>query len=309
VTGHGEQDPRDNRERFGYSTVAKALENEHYRIETLELVPLPSEGERCAVLVVAGPKNELLPAEVDHLVTRLAAGRAILFLIDPHAPESAETFLQRAGVRVFDDLIVDERSRFYGADSFMPRVGIIDEAAFGDRLGDSIFALARTVHPGDEGEVDASVRLLAITGQASWARFGDTNISDDEIEFRNGVDKTGPLPVGVLVRERATTEEDGDEAPPPIGPMIVYGDSDFANNLHLDLFGNRDLFMSSIAVLTAQDNLIGRRQQHEALNFPVVAITDAEIGRVFRVAVLWMPGVTIALGILVSWRRRRRAGG
>lgn len=311
VAGHGEQDPRDNRERFGYSRVAKALEQENYRVEALDFVPKPDEGARCDVLVVAGPHNEMLPAEVDNLVARLADGRAILFMIDPGAPQTAKTFLARAGVDVYDDLIVDERSRFYGADSFMPRVAIIDESVFGDRLGDAIFALARTVHPGDSGEFETSVRLLAATGQASWARIGDLEIPDRDVEFRNDVDKPGPLPVGVLVREPARDEEEeNDDTPPPpaVGPMIVFGDSDFANNLYLDLFGNRDLFMSTVAVLTEQSNLVGRRQQRDAMNFPIIALTDEQIGRVFRVAVLWMPGAMIALGMLVGWRRRRRAG-
>jgi hypothetical protein len=310
VTGHGEQDPRDNRDRFGYSRVAKALEAENYRVASLDYVPPLEEGARCDVLAVAGPKNEMLPAEVDNLIARLRAGRAILFMIDPQAPASAERFLQRAGVRVFDDLIVDERSRFYGADSFMPRVGIIDESVFGNRLGDSIFALARTVRPGDEGEVDASVRLLAVTGQETWARFGDLEITDREVEFRRDTDKPGPLPVGLLLREPAPAA-DADpsaEPPAPVGPMVVFGDSDFANNLYLDLFGNRDLFMSTIAVLTRQDNLVGRRQDRDALNFPVIALTDEQIARVFRVGVLWMPAAAIALGMLVSWRRRRRTG-
>ena len=311
VVGHGEQDPRDNRERFGYSRVAKALEQENYRIETLDYVPPIDEGARCDIVVVAGPRNEMLPAEVDNLVARVAAGRSVLFMIDPHAPKSAEEFLSRAGVRVFDDLIVDDRSRFYGADSFMPRVGVIDESVFGDRLGDSIFALARTVHPGDEGEFDASVRLLAITGQASWARLGDLEIPDRDVEFRDDVDKAGPLPVALLVREAARDDDvdDSQGDPAPVGPMIVFGDSDFPNNLYLDLFGNRDLFMSTIAVLTEQDTLVGRRQEHDAMNFPVIALTDEEIGRVFQVAVLWMPAAVIVLGMLVGWRRRRRAGG
>lgn len=310
VTGHGEHDPRDNRERLGYSTIAKALEKENYRVEAIDLVPAPGDGARCDVLVVAGPRNELLPAEVDNLMARLGEGRAILFMIDPQAPKSAERFLARAGVRVFDDLVVDERSRFYGADSFMPRVGIIDESVFGNRLGDSIFSLARTVRPGDEGELEASVRLLAVTGQESWARLGDLDIPDREVEFRRGTDKPGPLPVALLVRESgATGDDDPEEDPPaPIGPMIVFGDSDFANNLYLDLFGNRDLFMSTIAVLTRQDNLVGKRQERDALNFPVIALTDEQVARVFRVGVLWLPAATVLLGVLVTWRRRRRTG-
>lgn len=306
VTGHGEQDPQDNRERFGYSRVAKALEQEHYRIESVDLVPSLAEGRRCDVVIVAGPRQELLPVEVDYLIARLAAGGAVLFMIDPGAPRSAEVFLERAGMRVFDDLIVDERSRFYGADSFMPRVGIIDQTIFADRIGDAIFSLARTVHPGDEAEIETSVRLLAITSQESWARLGDTEIPDREIQFRAETDKRGPLPVGAYVRGLPPSEEDA--APAEIGPMIVFGDSDFPNNLYLDLFGNRDLFMSSIAVLTRQDRLVGRRQQQDALSFPIITLTDAEVARIFQVAVLGLPGAAIAIGMLVTWRRRRRAG-
>lgn len=305
VTGHGEQDPGVAGERSGYSVAAKALEKESYVVRSLELIPEPQAGRECSVLVLAGPRQELLPREIDYLLQRLTGGGAILLLIEPDAPASIEGFLERVGIRVFDDLIVDERSRFYGADAFLPRVRIIDTETFGDRLGDAIFAVARTLRPAEGGEIDASMRLLALTGEESWARIGDDDLPDRDISFREDIDKPGPLPVGVVVRSRAK-REDETAAPPSIGPMIVFGDSDFANNLYLDLFGNRDLFLSTIAVLTKQDVLVAQRRERASTNFPIVAMTDEDLTTVFRAAVIWPPVVVMLIGFAVVWRRRRR---
>ena len=43
--------------------------------------------------------------------------------------------------------------------------------------------------------------------------------------------------------------------------MIVFGDSDFASNLYLNLLGNKDLFMSSIGVLAEDEELIAMRHK------------------------------------------------
>lgn len=307
VTGHGEQNPELAGERSGYSAVAKALEKENYVVRSVEWIPEPEAGRECNVLVVAGPRQELLPREIDYLMQRLQSGGAILLLVEPDSPASIETFLARVGIRVFNDLIVDERSRFYGADAFSPRVRIIDTETFGDRLGDAIFAVARTLRPAEGGEVDASMRLLALTGEESWARIGDEELPDRDISFREDIDKPGPLPVGAVVRTRRPDEnEPGAPAPKPVGPMIIFGDSDFANNLYLDLFGNRDLFLSTIAALSKQDVLVARRRERAASNFSVVTLTDEQITTVFRAAVLWPPLVVMLLGIGVLWLRRRR---
>ena len=48
-----------------------------------------------------------------------------------------------------------------------------------------------------------------------------------------------------------------DPSVPKAGRMIVYSDSDFANNFFIELLGNRDLLVNCVNWLALEDMLIG----------------------------------------------------
>ncbi|MGD0946528.1 MAG: Gldg family protein [Candidatus Binatia bacterium] len=172
VAGHGEHSPQDSGERTGYSEVAKALEKENFEIPTLSTLPADGVPAECTVVILPGPTRNFLPGEADLLSRYLDSGGRVLLMIDPDAPESVVQFLAHHDVRAGNDLIADERNRFYGADSFMPRAPVFDEGTFRKSLDiAAVFALARTVTPiPDEGNKRIKVLLTALTSSDSWAR-------------------------------------------------------------------------------------------------------------------------------------------
>jgi ABC-type uncharacterized transport system involved in gliding motility auxiliary subunit len=173
TVGHGEHSPDEIDERKGYSEVGKALEFENFGVQTLDTIPPTGVPEDCTVVIIAGPTKELLPGEADQLAKGLRAGSRILLMLDPGAPQSFVDFLSGFGVRVSDDIVVEERNRFYGADSFMPRVPVFDRETFGTNLDSAaVFSLARTLLPDETSPPGTRVLLLAITGSDSWARVG-----------------------------------------------------------------------------------------------------------------------------------------
>lgn len=307
TVGHGEQDPREAGERKGYSEVSKALELENFRIRTLDVVADSGVPRDCSVLVVAGPKNNLVPGEADQIDSFLRAGGRALVLVDPDSPASFSEFLNRFGIRPGDDIVVEQRNRFHGADSFMPRVSVRREV-FGDSLGaPAVFAVARTTLPGDENPKGMRIVLLAISSADSWARIGGTPVDEAELSFRSDVDHAGPLPMGVMVS--GTMQAEGaDPVEPFRGQIMVFGDSDFANNLYLNLLGNKDLFMSSIAVLAEDQELVAMRHKSEAPGpLSPIYLTVEQGRRIYWVAVIIVPGAMALVGILVAWRRRQKA--
>ena len=321
LTGHGEHSPQDAGERSGYSEVAKALEKENFEIRTLATLPNEGVPAECTVVILPGPTRSLLPGEADHLGSYLESSGRVLAMIDPNAPESMVEFLARYDVRAGNDLVVDERNRFYGADSFMPRVPIFDEGTFRKNLdAAAVFALARTVTPiEDTTNTRSKVLLIALTSPDSWARVDGGTVPDGTVRFRREVDKPGPLPVGLMVVETPQAQEQpvtpadgadsgsGTSAAPRVGRMIVFGDSDFASNLYLNLLGNKDLFMSSIAVLAEDEELIAMRRKglpHSSIS--PVFLTAWQGRLIFWIAVVAEPAVFVVMGMLITWRRRRR---
>lgn len=314
ITGHGEHTPQETDDRRGYSKVAKALEKENYEIRTLDFIPPPTAKDaaptpnapRCTVMIVAGPQKDLLPNESDNLIQRLAAGDPALLMVEPFGPESVAKLLLRAGVRVFDDVIVDEQNRFFGTDPFVVQVPAFAQQVFGQSLSNAaVFSIARTVRPSDESELTAIGLPLAQTGDSSWGRLGDKELPAGDVQFRSDIDKRGPLPVAAVVRGKR--DELGNPTGPAVGPLIVFGDSDFAANNFLDILGNRDLFLSSIAALVENTQLIAQRQQRNPEKFSPLYLQDDQMTVVRWIAVGVTPSVFAVLGILITWRRRRRA--
>ncbi len=317
TTAHGEHSPQDASDRTGYSEVAKALEKENFTIRTIAAVAdgVPAE---CSVVVIPGPARDLLAGEADQLSRYLDGGGRVLVMIDPEGPQSVVSFLAQYDVQADNDIVVDERNRLYGTDSFMPRVPIFDEGTFRKSLDTAaVFSLARSVSPVEHEREDINQRgikvlLLALSSPESWAHVGSGSVPEGQVRFRRDKDKPGPLPVAVMV----TAKDAGSEEQPPaaqsakhFGRMIVFGDSDFASNLYLNLLGNKDLFMSSIGVLAEDEELVAMRRKglpHGSLS--PVSLTARQGRLIFWIAVIIEPAACAVVGLMITWRRQRRGG-
>jgi ABC-type uncharacterized transport system involved in gliding motility auxiliary subunit len=304
VTGHGEHNPNDSNDRSGYSDVGKALEKDHFEIRTLDTIPHTGVPPECMVVILAGPTQDLLTGEAEQLSRYLDGGGRVLLMVDPNAPPSIVQLLARYNVKAGNNIVVDERNRFYGADSFMPRVPIFDEGTFRKTLDTAaVFSLARTLSPIDEERSEPRVLLLALTSNESWAYADGGVIPEGGVKFRREVDQPGPLPVAVMVALHAA-EMSAAEG----GRMIVFGDSDFASNLYLNLLGNKDLVMSTMGVLAEDEELIAvRRKGLPRSSFSPVSLTERQGRVIFWNAVVGQPVGFAVLGLLITWRRRRRA--
>jgi hypothetical protein len=311
VTGHGEHSPKSTNERSGYSDVARALGTENFATRTLETIPAEGVPADCAMVVVAGAVHDFLPGEAARLDSYVRTGGRLTVLVDPGAPESVTSFLRAFGVDAVNDLIVDEQNRILGTDSFTARIPIFDREAFGRNLDAAgVFPVARSLRPTSE-TIPAGMRvsLLAMSSPDSWALVGASGQPDQDVRFREGIDLRGPLPVAVLVTVDSDAEK-ADKNPAGSGQLVVFGDSDFASNLYLNLLGNKDLFLSTVGLLAAEPELVAVRRKGEPRGtLSSIVLTATQGHTIFWSAVVAQPVVFILAGIVVVFARRRRRGG
>ncbi len=315
VTAHGERSPQDRDERHGYSAVVKAVESEHFEVETLDAFPSGETGQRCSIVVLANPKHEFLDGEADRLTRYLELGGRVLLLLDSTASASAIALAQRHGIEVGSNVVVDERNRLYGADSYMARVPIFAKELFGANLDTAaVFPLTRSVEPAAEVPPGLTVLRIALTTDESYARMGSTEPPAEEAHFRPQLDKPGPLTVGVMVTGNAAAPvatEDLRQADPnkaTFGQMLVFGDADFASNLYLNVLGNKDLILSCLGALAEDPDLISvRRKSLPPSSLSAIYLTGDQGQTIFWIAVVILPGFFALLGILITWQRRYRA--
>jgi hypothetical protein len=81
VKGHGERD-LSSAERAGLSQAKEQMEKANYIVKELELARQAMVPADAAVVIVPGPKTDLLPPELAALDAYLAQGGRVLFMAD-----------------------------------------------------------------------------------------------------------------------------------------------------------------------------------------------------------------------------------
>ena len=314
LEGHGEKSI-DDTGKEGYSQVKNSLEKNGFKIKKLLLMGTDKVPEEADLLIINGPVKPLLPEELEMLRVWLSQGGSLFILLDPLSQTKIKTglenFIGEWGIKMENDIIIDPMARLSGGDFAAPIIrhygmhGITKDFTL-----PTIFLLLRSVtsKPYDDVVVDD----LLFSGPDSWA---EKDLSGEKIRFDKGVDQKGPVPVAVAaVRQYPTGDpakspgpDGGAEAPkedPPVikANMVIVGDSDFASNNYVNLYGNGDFFLNTASWLLKEENLISIRPR-ERKSSPM-KLTSGQGTALFVFGTFVFPlGVAVA-GAVVWWRRR-----
>ncbi len=314
LEGHGEADIKANT-KTGYSLIAQSLAGQNYVVKKLLLMREAKVPADCTLLVIAGPKTGLMNEELQLIDNYLDAGGSALFLIDPAIgdvkPTDWNKFFSKRGIEVGNNIVVDTMSQLFAGDYFMPVITMYPDHPItkGFKLA-SFFPIARSIFPKADLPNYANIQTLASTGSKnSWA---ETELNGP-YEYTKGQDKLGPVSIAVVAEIKAeakTTEKSASKAKTdakaettPEGRLVVFGDSDFADNTYLNLSGNRDLFLNVVSWLAGEEDLISIRPKSDVSR--TISLTDTQMRNVFYLSVLLLPVFGLAIGISV-WVRRRR---
>src|ERR1043166_8838911 len=92
LTGHGEHDLNNTDRHMGYSTVRTVLRSEVYDVQPLSLLGESGVPENATVVVIAGPRKDLLPLELLKLSAYVERGGDLLVMMDPQSSPSLGAF-------------------------------------------------------------------------------------------------------------------------------------------------------------------------------------------------------------------------
>lgn len=206
----------------------------------------------------------------------------------------------------------------------------------------TIFPFAQPLHPavGQLQGVDA--RSILMAGPDAWEETDALQVRDGTMRFDEGADRPGPLPLGVALevdreaffQESRVSRLLGDAADADTGDLlidtlrdiragrgvtarpgsvfgrgtlsrlVVIGDSDFAANAQLNLYGNRDLLLNALGWLTGESELIGVRARERASEPLVIDPARARVLG-WGGSVAWPLLAGLALAVRLLLRRRR----
>ena len=319
--GHGEKDPAAS-DRAGYSTIADALKQDNFAVESLLLVTQKTVPDDATVVVIAGPTTDFFPPEIEALRAYVDRGGKVLVLLDPPAKAGATQpllaqFLTDWGINAGNDVVLDASGvgQMLGTDASVPVAAQYPSHPIsqGFRVI-TAFPMARSMSPIEGGSNSHTAQPLVNTSQQSWSEADIASLSSakGQVEFNpEKGDKQGPITLAAAVSAPATVtppkpanaSPDSTEAPStPETRVVAFGDSDFASNMAIGVSGNRDLFMNSLNWLAQQENLIAvrpRQPQDQRLT-----LTADQQNRIMILSLFIIPGLVFATGVYTWWRRR-----
>jgi ABC-type uncharacterized transport system involved in gliding motility auxiliary subunit len=314
--GHGEKDTTSS-DRDGYNTIAGALGRENYGLDKLVLAQTGSVPDDASVLVIAGPKTDFFPIEIDALKKYLDKQGKLVMLIDPpdraDAPQPANliALAHDWGVDVGNNIVVDVSGmgRLIGTDASVPVAASYPSHAI-NKNGSfnflTAFPMARSATPVSGGVNGRTAQGFVETSPRSWAESdikGLLTTGQVSLDESKG-DKKGPITIGSAVSAPATSTDQKApaDAPKPETRLVVMGDSDFAANSGIGIQGNRDLFMNIVGWASQQENLISIRPKDA--DDRRITLTATQQTNMIWLSLLIIPGFIFGSGVYTWWRRR-----
>ena len=312
--GHGEKDTTAA-DRSGYKAIADSLTKENYTVDKTVLAQQGKVPDDADVLVIAGPKVDFLPGEIDALKKYLDKAGKILLMLDP--PEKVDSapltnliaLAHDWGMDVGNNVIVDVSGmgQLIGANESMPVAASYPSHPITERFNVmTVYPVARSVTAVQGGVNSHNAQSIVETSDRSWAETDLKSLYNGkpiQLDESQG-DKKGPVSVAAAVSAAVTNAPEGadKDAPKPESRLVVFGDSDFVDSAYLGLPGNRDLFMNTVGWLSQQENLISIRPKDAADRR--LTLTAAQQTNIMVLTLLVIPAVILGSGVYSWWRRR-----
>ena len=289
----------------GFDLALDGMRRDNYAVIPLNLKQFEQVPDNAAVLLIAGPKQNLDGQETQAVVDYIKRGGAVVALLDPDPPESFASIFQIWAVRFGRESIADAVSNV-GGELLTPMIQRTNgqfpssEAtgiSIADQVGVTFFPEVTSVDlivPRADLTSGISFAPLALTTPASWLESNPENPSLDL-----GEDLIGPFPVAAAVQASITADETERHLP---AKLVVFGDSDFAKNKFFSSSQNGDLLLNSVNWLAADFELISIRPK--LIPFRELVVNTRERDFIKWSSWFLPPAVMVVLGSIVWWRRR-----
>lgn len=296
LTGHGEASP-EGRRNYDLDRFAAALTRQGFAVSTRNLASSPGLPRGAALVVVAGPQEAYLPAEVAALEHWIAAGGSLLWLHNPGSTHGLAPVAAALGVRALPGTVVDTTGRRYG----IKDARMLVVSGYGDSPVTHGFGLT-TLFPDaggfatvPSGGWKSHVFVHSHRFPASWLMAGGSGAGD--VVYRPGTDTPGPVAIGITLSRPAPSGTGTQRA-------AVVADAEFLSDSFLGNGGNLDLGLRLINWLTDEGRFLDiTPPQAPDRTLDLSRLEQGVIGLGFLAA---LPLALLALAAFVWLRRRRR---
>jgi ABC-type uncharacterized transport system involved in gliding motility auxiliary subunit len=306
--GHGEKDVQETGQQ-GFSAFAAALEKQHAKVETFS--PALGVPEACAAVIVAGPRKSWLPTEREKLQAWLEGGGRAAILVDPEVDSGLQPLLERYGIGVENDLIIDRASALVGGQADIPLVPAdgYESHPIVKKFGyQTFYPLATSLTVAESPPSGVRVQALARTTSLAW---GEKSYAAEAPTGRlkmDSKDTPGPLIVAAAATRpvgdpSALPADDSVRKAPQETRLVVFGDSDFPTNAYYGGSGNGQLLLNTANWLAGEEDLVAIPPKSRLPR--IVTLDQREATLIWTVSMLFAPATILIVGAAIWFRRRR----
>lgn len=314
VGGHSERRV-DSGNELDYTLLSQQLEKKGFNTRVINLAVDGEIPDDLSLLVIADPRSNFLPGEVQLVLDYVNEGGNLLWLLEPDIQQNLDVLAEEIGLELLPGTLVDPNTQLLGLSD--PLFALVAEYPMHPITNGfntlTVFPVARGMEHNGDAQWDVSNILQTLP--RSWL---ETDELMGELAMDPGQDIQGPITIGVALNrlvvgsqfdEMDAELEDNiaegnelDEGTPQ--RIVVVGDADFLSNSYLGQGGNLDLGLNIINWLSNDD---------EFINIPAKAAFDtsielssgqqATIGFTFMLVI---PLILLICGIVI-WLKRRKA--
>ncbi|HKQ26432.1 MAG TPA: GldG family protein [Burkholderiales bacterium] len=289
LDGHGER-KLDGRANHDLGEFGNQLSAKGFKIAALNLAQAQDVPDNLSVLIIAGPRVDLLPGETGKIRRWMEKGGNLLWLIDNDSLRGLQVLAEELGLNLTWGTVVDPRAgglnlpaTFALASGYGPH-RITENSSI-----TSVFPYARRI-AAKEG-TKWRFQPLVEAAQSGWLETGGIN---DKVAFDRDRDVRGPIVVAAaLERDLGNRKQ----------RVVVTGTGQFLANQYVGLLGNLDLGVNMVNWLAGDESLITVQPRTRSdLSLELSRAGLALIGIGFLVV---LPLVFLVAGGAIWWRRRK----
>lgn len=290
LDGHGERSPKGIA-NHDLGEFGRRLEAKGFKVNVVNLGMAPGVPDNASMLVVAGPRVDLLPAEVAKLRAWIDRGGSVFWLLDQEPLHGLQPIADMLGLQLTPGVVVDPAANeLRGAGPVAIAFAYGRHAATRGFALNTAFPNARRIAVNEESKVWRPTPLVQVA-QEGWV---ETGALDAEVSFDKSRDIRGPVTV-VTALER---DIDG-----KMQRIIVSGSGDFLANTYAGLLGNIDLGINLVNWLAGDEGLITLEPRSRI-------DANLELSRSWLVFIaltflICLPAAFLFTGGMIWWRRRR----
>jgi ABC-type uncharacterized transport system involved in gliding motility auxiliary subunit len=314
VEGHGDRSPQ-GKANHDLQQFAEELKRKGISLSMANLAMTPLIPDNTDVLVIAGPRTNLLPGEIKLIEDYVAKGGNLWWLGDPGDLHGLQPLADQLGVKFLPGTVVDASTQLLGIND--PTFALVADypphpitQGFQQM---TVFPAAAALAPSEKGEFEKEPLLTTL--ERSWTETGPI---EGKIGFdANQGERQGPLELGFALTRRLQPPDKADEKKNPgdASPqgtaespneqrIIVLGDGDFLSNAYLGNGGNLELGINMVQWLSRGDallNIPAKIAPDRNLQLSPVASGAIAVGFLFL-----LPILLIGIGAWIWFKRRSR---